>query len=86
MFGVRRDLAVGGRVCNAHRAAIWCSGRATGRSSCIFFFFLAVLSVSFVGSAIWVGFDPGEVARGSRPRRDARAGTASTTPGTWRWR
>jgi Mn2+/Fe2+ NRAMP family transporter len=30
----------------------------------IFFFFLAVLSVSFVGSAIWVGFDPAEVARG----------------------
>jgi Mn2+/Fe2+ NRAMP family transporter len=30
----------------------------------IFFFFLAVLSVSFLGSAIWVGFDPGDVARG----------------------
>ena len=30
----------------------------------IFMFFLAVLSVSFVGSAIWVGFDPGDVARG----------------------
>jgi Mn2+/Fe2+ NRAMP family transporter len=30
----------------------------------LFFFFLAVLSVSFLGSAIWVGFDPGEVARG----------------------
>ena len=30
----------------------------------IFFFFLAVLSVSFLGSAIWVGFDPAEVARG----------------------
>jgi Mn2+/Fe2+ NRAMP family transporter len=30
----------------------------------IFFFFLAVLSVSFVGSAVWVGFDPAEVARG----------------------
>jgi Mn2+/Fe2+ NRAMP family transporter len=30
----------------------------------VFFFFLAVLSVSFVGSATWVGFDPGEVARG----------------------
>jgi Mn2+/Fe2+ NRAMP family transporter len=30
----------------------------------LFFFFLAVMSVSFLGSAIWVGFDPGEVARG----------------------
>ncbi len=30
----------------------------------VFFFFLAVLSVSFLGSAAWVGFDPGEVARG----------------------
>ena len=29
-----------------------------------FLFFLAVLSVSFLGCAIWVGFDPGEVARG----------------------
>ena len=30
----------------------------------IFLFFLAVLSVSFLGCAIWVGFDPGDVARG----------------------
>lgn len=30
----------------------------------VFLFFLAVLSVSFLGSAVWVGFDPGEVARG----------------------
>jgi Mn2+/Fe2+ NRAMP family transporter len=30
----------------------------------VFLFFLAVLSVSFVGSAAWVGFDPGDVARG----------------------
>jgi Mn2+/Fe2+ NRAMP family transporter len=30
----------------------------------VFFFFLAVLSVSFLGCAIWVGFDPGEVLRG----------------------
>jgi Mn2+/Fe2+ NRAMP family transporter len=30
----------------------------------VFFFFLAVLSVSFLGSAIWVGFDPADVARG----------------------
>ena len=34
------------------------------RLELIFFFFLAVLSVSFLGCAIWVGFDPGEVARG----------------------
>ena len=30
----------------------------------VFFFFLAVMSVSFVGSAVWVVFDPAEVARG----------------------
>ena len=30
----------------------------------VFFFFLAVLSVSFLGCAIWVGFEPGEVLRG----------------------
>jgi Mn2+/Fe2+ NRAMP family transporter len=30
----------------------------------LFLFFLAVLSVSFLGCALWVGADPGEVARG----------------------
>ena len=30
----------------------------------VFFFFLAVLSVSFVGSAAWVGFDLADVSRG----------------------
>jgi Mn2+/Fe2+ NRAMP family transporter len=30
----------------------------------IFLFFLAVLSVSFLGCAIWVGFDPRDVVRG----------------------
>jgi Mn2+/Fe2+ NRAMP family transporter len=30
----------------------------------VFFFFLAVLSVSFIGCAIWVGFDPTQVALG----------------------
>lgn len=30
----------------------------------VFFFFLAVLSVSFLGCALWVGFEPGEVVRG----------------------
>jgi Mn2+/Fe2+ NRAMP family transporter len=30
----------------------------------VFFFFLAVLSVSFIGSAIWIGFNPADVARG----------------------
>jgi Mn2+/Fe2+ NRAMP family transporter len=34
------------------------------RLELVFFFFLAVLSVSFLGCAIWVGFDPGEVVRG----------------------
>ena len=30
----------------------------------VFMFFLAVLSVSFIGSALWVGFDPREVLLG----------------------
>jgi Mn2+/Fe2+ NRAMP family transporter len=30
----------------------------------VFLFFLGVLSVSFVGCAIWVGFNPGDVMRG----------------------
>ena len=30
----------------------------------VFLFFLAVLSVSFLGCALWVGFDPGELVRG----------------------
>ncbi len=34
------------------------------RLEIVFFVFLGVLSASFLGSAIWVGFDPGEVARG----------------------
>jgi Mn2+/Fe2+ NRAMP family transporter len=42
----------------------------------IFLFFLAVLSVSFLGSAVWVGFDPGEVARGLvRVEMPGRQGT-----------
>jgi Mn2+/Fe2+ NRAMP family transporter len=52
--------------------AILCNGTAFylvfqpgfRRLEIVFFFFLAVLSVSFLGSAIWVGFDPAEVARG----------------------
>ena len=34
------------------------------RLEIVFLFFLGVLSVSFLGSAIWVGFEPGEVLRG----------------------
>ena len=34
------------------------------RLEIVFLFFLGVLSVSFLGSAIWVGFDPAEVAKG----------------------
>jgi Mn2+/Fe2+ NRAMP family transporter len=34
------------------------------RLEIVFFVFLAVLSVSFIGSAAWVGFDPGDVLRG----------------------
>ena len=30
----------------------------------VFLFFLAVLSVSFLGCAIWIGFDPADVVRG----------------------
>jgi Mn2+/Fe2+ NRAMP family transporter len=52
--------------------AILCNGTAFylvfqpgfRRLEIVFFFFLGVLSVSFLGCAIWVGFDPGEVARG----------------------
>ena len=52
--------------------AILCNGTAFylvfqpgfRRIEIVFFVFLGVLSVSFLGSAIWVGFDPGEVARG----------------------
>jgi Mn2+/Fe2+ NRAMP family transporter len=52
--------------------AILCNGTAIylvfqpgfRRIEIVFFFFLAVLSVSFLGSAVWVGFDPGQVARG----------------------
>ena len=59
---LRRDLAVGHPL-QRHRVVSglppWFSpARAP------VFLFLAVLSVSFVGSAIWVGFDPGDVARG----------------------
>jgi Mn2+/Fe2+ NRAMP family transporter len=34
------------------------------RLEVVFFVFLGVLSASFLGCAVWVGFDPGEVARG----------------------
>jgi hypothetical protein len=34
------------------------------RLEVVFLFFLAILSVSFLGSALWVGFDPVEVAKG----------------------
>ena len=50
-------------VCNG--AACYLVFRPSFRAlEFVFFFFLAVLSVSFVGSAVWVGFDPAEVARG----------------------
>ena len=42
----------------------------------IFLFFLGVLSVSFLGCALWVGFDPGDVARGLfRMEMPGRQGT-----------
>jgi Mn2+/Fe2+ NRAMP family transporter len=68
-----------GEVCrNLFRAgatwqwALLCNGSALvlvfrpsyDRLEWVFKFFLAVLSVSFIGSAVWVGFDPLGVARG----------------------
>ena len=59
-FGAIWQWAV---VCNG--AAMYLVFRPTFRAlELVFFFFLAVMSVSFVGSAVWVGVDPGEVARG----------------------
>lgn len=50
-------------ICNG--AAIYLVFRPSFRGlELIFFVFLAVLSVSFIGSAAWVGFDPGNVVRG----------------------
>jgi len=50
-------------ICNG--AAIYLVFRPSFRGlEILFFVFLAVLSVSFVGSAAWVGFDPGDVLRG----------------------
>jgi Mn2+/Fe2+ NRAMP family transporter len=50
-------------VCNA--VAFYLVFRQSYRAlEIVFFLFLGVLSVSFVGSAIWVGFDPAEVVRG----------------------
>ena len=39
-------------------------GSSYGPLETLFMFFLALLSVSFIGCAIWVGFEPREVARG----------------------
>ncbi len=52
--------------------AVLCNGAALylvfrqsfRRLELVFLFFLAVLSVSFLGSALWVGFDAGDVASG----------------------
>jgi Mn2+/Fe2+ NRAMP family transporter len=50
-------------VCNA--VALYLVFRPSYRAlELVFLFFLGVLSVSFLGTAIWVGFDPGEIARG----------------------
>jgi Mn2+/Fe2+ NRAMP family transporter len=50
-------------ACNA--LAMWLVFRPSYRAlERVFLFFLAVLSVSFLGSALWVGLDPAEVARG----------------------
>ena len=59
-FGAIWQWAV---VCNA--GAVYLVFRPSYRAlELVFMFFLAVLSVSFLGCALWVGFDPGEVARG----------------------
>ena len=51
---LRPDLAVGDRL-QRGRAACWSSSPSYERLERVFKFFLAVLSVSFVGSALWVG-------------------------------
>ena len=63
MFGFGADLAVGDRL-QRHRVLSGVPARLSRgwRSSSSSFW--RVLSVSFLGSAIWVGFDPGEVVRG----------------------
>ena len=43
------------------------------RLEAVFLVFLAVLSVSFLGSALWVGFDAGELAARPGPHRNAGA-------------
>ena len=59
-FGAIWQWAV---VCNG--AAMYLVFRPTFRAlELLFFFFLAVMSVSFVGSAVWIGVDAGEVVRG----------------------
>lgn len=45
----------------AYYVVFWSNYRAL---EYVFYFFLAVLSVSFIGSAIWIGFNPGDVVRG----------------------
>ena len=50
-------------ACNA-LAFVFVFQAAYKRLERVFLFFLGVLSVSFLGSAIWVGFDPAEVAKG----------------------
>jgi Mn2+/Fe2+ NRAMP family transporter len=50
-------------VCNG--VALYLVFRSSFRAlEILFFLFLGVLSVSFVGCAVWIGFDPVEVARG----------------------
>jgi Mn2+/Fe2+ NRAMP family transporter len=59
-FGAIWQWAV---VCNG--VAMYLVFRPTFRAlELLFFFFLAVMSVSFVGSAVWIGVDAGEVVRG----------------------
>jgi Mn2+/Fe2+ NRAMP family transporter len=50
-------------ACNA-LAFLFVFRAAYKRLERVFLVFLAVLSVSFLGSAIWVGFDPAELAKG----------------------
>lgn len=50
-------------ICNA--LALYLVFRPSFRKlELLFFVFLAILSASFIGSALWVGFDPADVARG----------------------
>ena len=58
-FGATWQWAI---LCNG--VALWLVFTSYDRLETVFKVFLALLSISFVGSALWVGFDPLNVAKG----------------------